>query len=153
MTELMINLATCCCCCYYLSFFYMCSLMQFNEICCLYTGFIGEGVGFADRECTVWYMLFIIFVPYAMLPLPLKWCIIGGSISGAAHLIAISIVKVERTMVSFTFLYFFGLNTNSTAERYKKKKINTIYMRLFFYSMNLHFITICRIYIFRIQNV
>lgn len=66
------------------------------------TGFIGEGVGFDDRECIVWYMLFIIFVPYAMLPLPLKWCMIAGTVSAAAHLIVISIVKIQKNSVNET---------------------------------------------------
>lgn len=58
-----------------------------------------------------------------MLPLPLKWCIIGGSISGAAHLIAISIVKVERTMVSFTFFYaFFFVRIQIQPQREIKKE-------------------------------
>ncbi|XP_037049946.1 adenylyl cyclase 78C isoform X2 [Bradysia coprophila] len=60
-------------------------------------GFIGEGVGFSDREYLVWYVLFIVFVPYAMLPLPLKWCMIAGIVSAACHLIVISIVKFQRT--------------------------------------------------------
>lgn len=63
-------------------------------------GFVGECVGFADRECMVWYMLFIIFVPYAMLPLPLKWCMVGGTISGTAHLIFMSLEKLEKSSVS-----------------------------------------------------
>lgn len=62
-------------------------------------GFVGECVGFADRECMVWYMLFILFVPYAMLPLPLKWCMVSGTISGIAHLIVISIEKLQRNSV------------------------------------------------------
>lgn len=63
-------------------------------------GFVGEGVGFDDRECIVWYMLFIIFVPYAMLPLPLKWCMIAGTVSAAAHIIVISIVKIQKNSVN-----------------------------------------------------
>lgn len=45
-------------------------------------------------------MLFIIFVPYAMLPLPLKWCMVGGTISGTAHLIFMSLEKLEKNSVS-----------------------------------------------------
>ncbi|GAB6028424.1 hypothetical protein CHUAL_002584 [Chamberlinius hualienensis] len=33
-----------------------------------------------------WYMLFIDFVTYAMLPLPLKWCLITGGATGIIHL-------------------------------------------------------------------
>lgn len=58
---------------------------------------MGEGVGFSEREYLVWYVLFIVFVPYAMLPLPLKWCMIAGIVSAACHLIVISIVKFQRT--------------------------------------------------------
>lgn len=51
-------------------------------------------------------MLFVIFVPYSMLPLPLKWCIIGGSLSGTSHLISITIVKmIKANAVSGQFLY------------------------------------------------
>lgn len=46
-------------------------------------------------------MLFIIFVPYAMLPLPLKWCMIAGTISASFHLIIISVIKYQKNAVSF----------------------------------------------------
>lgn len=57
----------------------------------------------------VWYILFIIFVPYAMLPLPLKYCIIGGFISGTAHLIIISFGKLQKidvNLVTISFILF-----------------------------------------------
>ncbi|XP_037906761.1 adenylyl cyclase 78C isoform X1 [Hermetia illucens] len=60
-------------------------------------GFVGEGLGFAEREYLVWYILFIIFVPYAMLPLPLKWCVIAGTVTASCHLVVISIVKFNRS--------------------------------------------------------
>lgn len=66
----------------------------------MFAGFFGQCVGFAERECMVWYILFIIFVPYAMLPAPLKFCMIGGSISGIAHLIVISVGKLENRSVN-----------------------------------------------------
>lgn len=82
------------------------------EIFCCQSGFIGECVGFSDRECMVWYMLFIIFVPYAMLPLPLKWCMVGGTISGSAHLIFISVEKFEKNNVSLNYFHkIFELKT------------------------------------------
>lgn len=92
--------------------FYFTHLLFPNHI---YTGFVGDCVGFADRECMVWYMLFIIFVPYAMLPLPLKYCMIGGTISGTAHLIVISIGKLQKSNVnlvisSFILCSFFFLS-------------------------------------------
>lgn len=68
------------------------------------TGFVGEGVGFADREYLVWYILFVIFVPYAMLPLPLKWCVISGTISASCHLTVITIIKFQRKKNGVSFL-------------------------------------------------
>lgn len=62
--------------------------------------FIGEGVGFANREYLVWYTLFVIFVPYAMLPLPLKWCVVGGTITASCHLAVITIKKLQDKQVS-----------------------------------------------------
>ncbi|XP_049312866.1 adenylyl cyclase 78C isoform X2 [Bactrocera dorsalis] len=59
-------------------------------------GFVGEGIGFTYREYLVWYILFVIFVPYAMLPLPLKWCVVGGTITASCHLAVITIIKVRR---------------------------------------------------------
>ncbi|XP_070498799.1 adenylyl cyclase 78C-like isoform X2 [Chironomus tepperi] len=60
-------------------------------------GFVGEGIGFADREYLVWYILFILFVPYAMLPLPLKWCMIGGTLTATTHIIITTIAKLQAT--------------------------------------------------------
>lgn len=39
-----------------------------------------------------------------MLPLPLKWCMVGGTISGSAHLIFISVEKFEKNNVSLNYL-------------------------------------------------
>lgn len=68
-----------------------------------WVGFVGECVGFADKECMVWYMLFIIFVPYAMLPLPLVYCMVGGTVSGVAHIIVMTIEKLQKTNVRHQF--------------------------------------------------
>ncbi|GBP18512.1 hypothetical protein EVAR_12973_1 [Eumeta japonica] len=48
-------------------------------------GLSGRGFGFQAAEYQVWYMLFIVFVPYAMLPLSLIWCIIFGWLAAACH--------------------------------------------------------------------
>ncbi|XP_030372445.1 adenylyl cyclase 78C [Scaptodrosophila lebanonensis] len=74
----------------YLHWAAVCTWILFNI-----EGFIGKGVGFADREDLVWYILFVIFVPYAMLPLPLKWCVVGGTITASCHLAVITIFKVQ----------------------------------------------------------
>lgn len=55
-----------------------------------YPGFIANGVGFSIKEDLVWYVLFTIFVPYAMLPLPLRWCMIAGVLSSMTHIVVIS---------------------------------------------------------------
>ncbi|KAJ8733696.1 hypothetical protein PYW07_014247 [Mythimna separata] len=47
-----------------------------------------QGVGFQEPQNQVWYMLFIVFVPYAMFPLSLRWCIFLGTLSCLAHLVA-----------------------------------------------------------------
>ncbi|KAJ8920882.1 hypothetical protein NQ315_015675 [Exocentrus adspersus] len=59
--------------------------------------FVGRGVGFEIKEDLVWYVLFTIFVPYAMLPLPLRWCMIAGSLSSVGHIIVISIELYNGT--------------------------------------------------------
>ncbi|KAF9795931.1 hypothetical protein SFRURICE_019143 [Spodoptera frugiperda] len=59
-------------------------------------GISGQGIGFQDSENQVWYMLFIVFVPYAMLPLSLIWCIVIGTLSFLSHILATSLVIKER---------------------------------------------------------
>ncbi|XP_049887711.1 adenylyl cyclase 78C [Pectinophora gossypiella] len=54
-------------------------------------GLSGRGIGFQAAENQVWYMLFIIFVPYAMLPLSLGWCIVIGLLSSLAHVLATAV--------------------------------------------------------------
>ncbi|XP_026726487.1 adenylate cyclase type 7-like [Trichoplusia ni] len=46
-----------------------------------------QSIGFHESQNQVWYMLFIVFIPYAMLPLPLVWCIIIGILSSVAHVL------------------------------------------------------------------
>ncbi|VVC96072.1 unnamed protein product [Leptidea sinapis] len=52
---------------------------------------IAQGIGFHAPENQVWYMLFIIFVPYAMLPLSLGWCIVIGLLSSLSHVLATAV--------------------------------------------------------------
>ncbi|XP_038208484.1 adenylyl cyclase 78C [Zerene cesonia] len=54
-------------------------------------GLSGQGIGFQAPENQVWYMLFIIFVPYAMLPLSLGWCIVIGLLSSVSHVLATAV--------------------------------------------------------------
>ncbi|GAB0094916.1 Adenylate cyclase [Sergentomyia squamirostris] len=74
-------------------------------------GFVGQGLGFAEREYLVWYVLFIIFVPYAMLPLPLKWCMIAGSVSAMCHLIVMTIEKFHKNVNEACLLRQLGANS------------------------------------------
>ncbi|KAL7734736.1 hypothetical protein ACLKA6_011024 [Drosophila palustris] len=74
----------------YLHWAAVCTWVLFNI-----QGFISQGVGFETREYLVWYILFVIFVPYAMLPLPLKWCVVGGTITASCHLAVITINKLQ----------------------------------------------------------
>ncbi|CAH0691551.1 unnamed protein product, partial [Chilo suppressalis] len=54
-------------------------------------GLGGQGIGFQSPESQVWYMLFIVFVPYAMLPLSLGWCIVIGLLSSMSHVLATAV--------------------------------------------------------------
>ncbi|KAL3280965.1 hypothetical protein HHI36_004190 [Cryptolaemus montrouzieri] len=58
--------------------------------------FIGQGIGFDNKVGLVWYCLFIIFVPYAMLPLPLRWCMIAGFLSAIGHLMIVSMELFKK---------------------------------------------------------
>lgn len=57
----------------------------------MFLGFVANGVGFSIKEDLVWFVLFTIFVPYAMLPLPLRWCMTAGAISSLGHIVVISV--------------------------------------------------------------
>jgi hypothetical protein len=77
---------------------FFCQKFQ-RSSCYSSTGFLGDGVGFAEREYLVWYILFTLFVPYAMLPLPLKWCMVGGTITALSHIVNTAISKFRQTKI------------------------------------------------------
>ncbi|CAH0557313.1 unnamed protein product [Brassicogethes aeneus] len=95
--------------------------------------FIGKGIGFTQKEDLVWYVLFIVFVPYAMLPLPLRWCMIAGCLSALGHIIIISIevyrskeifdnneCKIRRIITNillYTAVNFAGMYTKFLTDR------------------------------------
>ncbi|XP_053601579.1 adenylate cyclase type 8 isoform X2 [Plodia interpunctella] len=62
-------------------------------------GLSGSGIGFQAPENQAWYMLFIVFVPYAMLPLSLGWCIVTGMLSSLAHVLTTP-AKIRQLMES-----------------------------------------------------
>ncbi|KAI5714253.1 hypothetical protein M8J76_013608 [Diaphorina citri] len=63
-------------------------------------GFISQGIGLNNKEYLIWYILFIVFVTYAMLPLPLKWCFIGGCTTSVLHVIITAQIKLHRGPLS-----------------------------------------------------
>ncbi|KAJ8735073.1 hypothetical protein PYW08_014323 [Mythimna loreyi] len=64
-------------------------------------GLCKQGIGFHESQNQVWYMLFIVFVPYAMFPLSLCWCIFIGFFSSLAQII-VSLVSAEFRMQQIT---------------------------------------------------
>ncbi|XP_073984141.1 adenylyl cyclase 78C-like isoform X3 [Rhodnius prolixus] len=61
-------------------------------------GMVGKCVGFSPPEYLVWYVLFIIFVTYAMLPLPLRWSIAAGTVTSVLHIIITAVVLTKLNM-------------------------------------------------------
>lgn len=64
--------------------------------------------GCLSPEDYIWYFLFILFVPYAMLPLPLRWCMIAGTVSAFGHVLVTFIVgnlceQVGNLFIVYTF--------------------------------------------------
>ncbi|KAK9703136.1 BED zinc finger [Popillia japonica] len=105
----------------------------------LFAAFAGHGLGFTLKEDLVWYVLFAVFVPYAMLPLPLRWCMIAGSLSALFHVILIIVLFLTsgdetdeyasecfiRRIIGNTILYvaanFAGMYTKYLADRSQRK--------------------------------
>ncbi|XP_015596433.1 adenylate cyclase type 8 isoform X2 [Cephus cinctus] len=48
-------------------------------------GFIGAGLNFSSQQRLMWYILFVVYAPYAMLPLPLRWCVLAGFGTALTH--------------------------------------------------------------------
>jgi len=67
-------------------------------------GFVWESYGQGSREYLVWYVLFIVFVTYAMLPLPLKWCILAGCSTALLHILITSYTKSSKEKVIFSLV-------------------------------------------------
>ncbi|XP_077293485.1 adenylate cyclase type 8-like [Arctopsyche grandis] len=68
-------------------------------------GFVGNGLGFTTSSYRVWYVLFIVFVPYAMLPLPLRWCLLAGAVSALSHVLVTVVDKLGMDCVSMNLAY------------------------------------------------
>ncbi|KYM77559.1 Adenylate cyclase type 8 [Atta colombica] len=50
-------------------------------------GFIGAGLNFTTQQRLMWYILFVVYAPYAMLPLPLRWCVLAGYGTALTHMV------------------------------------------------------------------
>lgn len=66
----------------------------------MHLGFLAESLGFATTTNLVWYVLFTIFAPYSMLPLPLMWCAIGGILTGLLHTINFVISEHNNIVIT-----------------------------------------------------
>jgi adenylate cyclase 8 len=68
-------------------------------------GIFGEGIGFGndknDEVRLVWYFLFIVFVTYAMLPLPLRSCMILGCTTALFHVLYTSLKQIAFPQVQY----------------------------------------------------
>ncbi|XP_014244187.1 adenylate cyclase type 8-like isoform X2 [Cimex lectularius] len=89
-------------------------------------GLWGKCFGFSPPEYLVWYILFIIFVTYAMLPLPLRWSIAAGMVTSIVHVLQTAIV-LHRSNVVFsctlkqivaTSLLYCAVNFTGTYTKY-----------------------------------
>ncbi|XP_029674751.1 adenylyl cyclase 78C isoform X1 [Formica exsecta] len=50
-------------------------------------GFISAGLNFITQQRLMWYILFVVYAPYAMLPLPLRWCVLAGYGTALTHMV------------------------------------------------------------------
>lgn len=76
--------------------------LQFKN---LLVGFLGQGLGFAPPAELVWYVLFIEFVTYAMLPLPLRWSVCAALLTAATHIVICSVPYQSSMVRKLTFAY------------------------------------------------
>ncbi|KAH9634449.1 hypothetical protein HF086_008283 [Spodoptera exigua] len=67
----------------------------------LVQGLCKQGIGFHESQNQVWYMLFIVFVPYAMFPLSLCWCITIGMLSISAQFVQ-TLVHIRKRIETET---------------------------------------------------
>ncbi|XP_047360722.1 adenylyl cyclase 78C isoform X1 [Vespa velutina] len=60
-------------------------------------GFIGAGLNFSSQQRLMWYILFVVYAPYAMLPLPLRWCVLAGYGTAFTHMAMAGISLLHDT--------------------------------------------------------
>ena len=59
----------------------------------IWTGVSGQFLGSDRCEHMVWYVLFIIFATYAMLPLPLRWSLGAAASTALLQLVAFAVIQ------------------------------------------------------------
>lgn len=59
------------------------------------SGCAANGLGLRAENYLVWYVLFIVFVTYAMLPLQLRWCMITGALTAFLHIVLVVLYIVS----------------------------------------------------------
>ena len=60
----------------------------FYGLSALHSSNIGQSYG----EAMVWYHMFIIFVMYCMLPVPVKWCTVACLLTAFTHVLMVGII-------------------------------------------------------------
>ena len=74
---------------------------------CPIAGFIGAGLDFSSQQRLMWYILFVVYAPYAMLPLPLRWCVLAGYGTALTHMVMAGITLLrDPTYVRILGLHF-----------------------------------------------
>ncbi|KAJ8735090.1 hypothetical protein PYW08_014340 [Mythimna loreyi] len=82
-------------------------------------GLSHQAIGFQEPQNQVWYMLFIVFVAYAMFPLCLRWCIALGALSFLAQVVATIVYQCNCTHRKVF------LETQKSKSAYQKTKIES----------------------------
>ncbi|XP_050727539.1 adenylyl cyclase 78C-like isoform X3 [Eriocheir sinensis] len=81
-------------------------------------------------ENMVWYLLFIVFVTYSMLPLPLRWGILAGSLTALCHLVLTFVcyysnedllTPVLANVTLYVAINFAGMYTKYLTDRTQRK--------------------------------
>ncbi|XP_058793697.1 adenylyl cyclase 78C-like [Phymastichus coffea] len=92
-------------------------------------GFIVAGLNFLTQQRLMWYILFVVYAPYAMLPLPLRWCVVAGFGTAFTHLLIAVVTLLTDTrhhedlscvsrMVATNLLLYFGVNLSGMYTKY-----------------------------------
>ena len=63
------------------------------------------------EDYLVWYVLFIIFVTYAMLPLQLRWCMSTGLLTAMVHIIIVAAFRQQDEVKIFVIFCYFCFST------------------------------------------